>query len=355
MQVEGVGPVTYTQAAGFLKIPASENPLDRTWVHPESYPVAIRVLEKLGFTPEVIRNRDELPALHAKMNEADLPALAQGARGRRADAARHLRRPGPPRARPARRPAQADLQAGGPQARRPHAGDGAEGDRAQRRRLRRLRRHRPEGLGPGPHQPARQPLHQEPARRGERRRRGDGLGHGGRRRAEAGLADDGQAGHGASSGQSRRRGWPAEAPASPAAGASDARKAVRAVPRAAKARRLPSPPARASRWETPRRGGPIVPRAEAGKGPAAVAPAARVATRGGRAAAVLATSTGAGPARGGSRARTGAVRSDPAPSPPRPSRQARASAAPAVEGRVGRFRPAPDLRPAQAVVAGSRR
>ena len=77
MQVEGVGPVTYTQAAGFLKIPASENPLDRTWVHPESYPVAIRVLEKLGFTPEVIRNREELPALHAKMNEADLPALAQ--------------------------------------------------------------------------------------------------------------------------------------------------------------------------------------------------------------------------------------------------------------------------------------
>ena len=63
---------------------------------------------------------------------------------------------------------------------------------------------------------------------------------------------------------------------------------------------------------------------------------------------------GGGPGQGG-RSRTGALRSDPAPSAPRPSRQARASAAPAVEGRVDRFRPAPDLRPAQAVVAGPRR
>lgn len=77
LQVEGIGPATYTQAAGFLKIADGEHVLDRTWIHPESYPVAIQVLEKLGFTPEVVRNRDELPALHAKLNEADVPALAQ--------------------------------------------------------------------------------------------------------------------------------------------------------------------------------------------------------------------------------------------------------------------------------------
>ena len=40
-----------TQAAGFLKIPGGENPLDRTWIHPESYAVATRLLEKLGFSP----------------------------------------------------------------------------------------------------------------------------------------------------------------------------------------------------------------------------------------------------------------------------------------------------------------
>ncbi|HEY2156086.1 MAG TPA: Tex-like N-terminal domain-containing protein, partial [Isosphaeraceae bacterium] len=75
-EIEGVGPVTYTQAAGFLKIPGAANPLDKTWVHPESYEVATKVLEKFGFTPEILTDRARLPELHAKMNEADLPALA---------------------------------------------------------------------------------------------------------------------------------------------------------------------------------------------------------------------------------------------------------------------------------------
>ena len=35
--VKGLGPKTFTQAAGFLRIPNSENPLDNTAVHPESY------------------------------------------------------------------------------------------------------------------------------------------------------------------------------------------------------------------------------------------------------------------------------------------------------------------------------
>ena len=56
-------------AAGFLKIPGAENPLDRTWVHPESYSTAIKLLEKLGFTPEVVRDKAQLPALHAKLDE----------------------------------------------------------------------------------------------------------------------------------------------------------------------------------------------------------------------------------------------------------------------------------------------
>jgi len=77
LQVEGVGPATYTQAAGFLKLRDAEHPLDRTWIHPESYPVAIKVLEKLGFGPEVVTDRSAMPALHEKLNEADLPALAR--------------------------------------------------------------------------------------------------------------------------------------------------------------------------------------------------------------------------------------------------------------------------------------
>ena len=36
------------QAAGFLKVIGGENPLDATWIHPESYDIARRVLEKIG-------------------------------------------------------------------------------------------------------------------------------------------------------------------------------------------------------------------------------------------------------------------------------------------------------------------
>ena len=76
-QVEGIGPVTYTQAAGFLKLREGENPLDRTWVHPESYAAAAKLLETLGFTPEVVKDKERLSELHTKLDELDLPAKAR--------------------------------------------------------------------------------------------------------------------------------------------------------------------------------------------------------------------------------------------------------------------------------------
>jgi uncharacterized protein len=45
--VPGLGEAAFVQAAGFLKIPHGDNPLDATWIHPESYGIASRVLEKL--------------------------------------------------------------------------------------------------------------------------------------------------------------------------------------------------------------------------------------------------------------------------------------------------------------------
>jgi uncharacterized protein len=46
-QVPGVGEATFVQAAGFLKITDGENALDATWIHPESYEIAQRVLHAL--------------------------------------------------------------------------------------------------------------------------------------------------------------------------------------------------------------------------------------------------------------------------------------------------------------------
>jgi uncharacterized protein len=47
-QVPGFGEQTFVQAVGFLKVIGGENPLDATWIHPESYETARRVLDKLG-------------------------------------------------------------------------------------------------------------------------------------------------------------------------------------------------------------------------------------------------------------------------------------------------------------------
>ena len=43
LKVKGVGPKAYEQAAGFLRIPEGDNPLDNTAIHPESYPVVERL------------------------------------------------------------------------------------------------------------------------------------------------------------------------------------------------------------------------------------------------------------------------------------------------------------------------
>jgi uncharacterized protein len=42
-----MGPKSYEQCAGFLKIPEGDEPLDNTWVHPENYRIAREIRERL--------------------------------------------------------------------------------------------------------------------------------------------------------------------------------------------------------------------------------------------------------------------------------------------------------------------
>jgi uncharacterized protein len=51
-EVPKFGPKTYEQAAGFLRIRGGDNPLDNSAVHPESYPIAERILNDLGIRLE---------------------------------------------------------------------------------------------------------------------------------------------------------------------------------------------------------------------------------------------------------------------------------------------------------------
>ena len=43
-----LGDKTFEQAAGFLRINDGDNPLDRSAVHPEAYPVVERILASIG-------------------------------------------------------------------------------------------------------------------------------------------------------------------------------------------------------------------------------------------------------------------------------------------------------------------
>lgn len=69
MQIPGVGPARYTQAAGFLKIRGGYNPLDYTWIHPESYPIAQRLITDLGFNTNALEDRQQSEALREKLKE----------------------------------------------------------------------------------------------------------------------------------------------------------------------------------------------------------------------------------------------------------------------------------------------
>jgi uncharacterized protein len=79
-EVPGIGQATFTQAAGFLKIRAGDEPLDETWIHPESYPIARQLMTRVAgasgvgadgqlVTPEL---REKLAALDAERFATEL-------------------------------------------------------------------------------------------------------------------------------------------------------------------------------------------------------------------------------------------------------------------------------------------
>ena len=60
LDVSGLGPKTFEQSAGFLRIRGGDNPLDMTGVHPETYPVVEQIIVKTGKPIDQIMGRAEL-------------------------------------------------------------------------------------------------------------------------------------------------------------------------------------------------------------------------------------------------------------------------------------------------------
>ena len=64
LEVQGIDPLVFEQAAGFLRIRQGENPLDGTTVHPESYPLVEKMAAALGVgIAELIGNKDLVSSL----------------------------------------------------------------------------------------------------------------------------------------------------------------------------------------------------------------------------------------------------------------------------------------------------
>ena len=76
-EVYGLGPKTFKQAAGFIRIFSSEDPLARTPIHPESYETAEILLKDLNFSVEDIKTEKKLDKLKDKLSEIDFRKKAK--------------------------------------------------------------------------------------------------------------------------------------------------------------------------------------------------------------------------------------------------------------------------------------
>lgn len=76
-KVPGVGPKTFEQAAGFLRIRGGDNPLDSTAVHPESYALVEQIAASMQVTvPDLIQQPQLLEKLDRKGLQAGTYTLA---------------------------------------------------------------------------------------------------------------------------------------------------------------------------------------------------------------------------------------------------------------------------------------
>ncbi|MGL4549702.1 MAG: helix-hairpin-helix domain-containing protein, partial [Gemmataceae bacterium] len=76
-QVPGIGEGRFVQMAGFLKVYGGEDPLDKTWIHPESYAAAREVLTELGYSPATLDDAAALEGLREKLKTANPEEVAK--------------------------------------------------------------------------------------------------------------------------------------------------------------------------------------------------------------------------------------------------------------------------------------
>ena len=77
LKVPKLGKVAFEQCAGFLRIIDGDNPLEITAVHPESYDATEKLLDKIGFKKEDLRNKEKINSLREHLKSINVKEMAE--------------------------------------------------------------------------------------------------------------------------------------------------------------------------------------------------------------------------------------------------------------------------------------
>ena len=77
LKVPKLGKVAFEQCAGFLRIIDGDNPLEITAVHPESYEATEKLLDKIGFKKEDLRNKEKINSLREHLKSINVKEMAE--------------------------------------------------------------------------------------------------------------------------------------------------------------------------------------------------------------------------------------------------------------------------------------
>ena len=77
LKVPKLGKVAYEQCAGFIRIYDGNNPLEITAVHPESYEVAEKLLEQIGYQKEDLLSKEKVQEIKEKLHSLSIPKTAK--------------------------------------------------------------------------------------------------------------------------------------------------------------------------------------------------------------------------------------------------------------------------------------
>ena len=77
LKVPKLGKAAFEQCAGFIRVFDGKNPLEVTAVHPESYEIAEKLLNKIGYQKEDLTNKESLKEIKAKLSEINIANTAK--------------------------------------------------------------------------------------------------------------------------------------------------------------------------------------------------------------------------------------------------------------------------------------